>query len=200
MHKPSDGFVHLCKFSRIRLRFLSSDHGRFLACQITTRLQCVNSHIHERTAARQLLVETPLFWITNFESKTRFDHLDRSELFIPCHLNTLEMVRFVLASIPNCELPVGCLTSGYHVTAVGSRIRHRLFAQNMLARFGRSNGVFGMHAVWQDNVNEIDGLIRRQLVEAVVVIDMAGANTVFFGPQFLFVRRSSHNRSQFTVC
>src|SRR5258707_10330416 len=69
----------------------------------------------------------------------------------------------------------------------------------MLSGFGRADGVFGMHRVWQRDINSIDGGIVGDLVEVFVAINGAWRNVVFGCNALRFIAMTTDQRSDLRV-
>jgi len=98
------------------------------------------------------------------------DHLGRSEFAGACNANGLFVVGLVPAAVRDHQLSARLAPGIDHLLAIIRRIGHGLFRQDVFARLKSANCVFGMHSVWQNNVNDVYfGVVLNRIVVLVVV-------------------------------
>ena len=104
-----------------------------------------------------------------------------------------------MQSVPNSQLYPGRFTGIDNSVALGHIKGHGLFADNVFASLCCPYGKFGMHAVGKDHINDIDSIIRGNLVEVFVIVDVLFPDPVFLHPFFGFGRGPGYDSSQMTV-
>ncbi len=117
-------------------------------------------------------------WVAHIEAVVADDRDERSEFLGARDANHLAIEGLVLAAIGDHQLALRLLAGGDHGFAVGNRSGHRLFAQHMLAGLEAANGVFGVHAVGQHDVNDVDVGIVLQLVVGLVAVDVLRVDAI----------------------
>lgn len=83
-----------------------------------------------------------------------------------------------------------------HLLTLCNIQRHGLFANDMLTGSGRPDGVFGMHGIGQDNINNINIRVLGNFIEGAVVIDMRIGDLVLFSVEQLLLGRPSDKACQ----
>ncbi len=87
----------------------------------------------------------------------------------------IDIIGFEMDAISDTQLPVGRLGGGDHRRAFLGRRGHRLFAQHVLARLERADGIFGVQPDRQDDVDRIDILVVGDAVEIIVIVEFRDA-------------------------
>src|SRR5207245_10164482 len=84
--------VHAAELGGVREPLLRRDRRGLLSRDVTGRLQRVDADVHERAAARALLVQPPLGGIADAEAGGAFDGLDRAEALLAGGARHLQVV------------------------------------------------------------------------------------------------------------
>ena len=104
--------------------------------------------------------------------KTRIgkNHLRGAEVAGLRDANGFAIERFVAAAVGDHQFAIGFAAGVNHLLTFGRRVRHRLFAEHMLAGLKSAHRVLGVHAVGQHDVNHIHiGIVFDRIVILIVV-------------------------------
>jgi hypothetical protein len=151
---------------------------RLFAGEVARRIERVNADVHQRAAARHVLPEPPLFRIADVEPGVRQDDPRRSELRVPRVGDERLVVRLVAHPVVDHQLAVRRLRRRDHPLAVRRRVGHRLLAEHVLAGLERADRVLRVHAVRQNNVDDVDGRVAGEALVVVVVVDVLRVDAV----------------------
>ena len=161
-------------------RGVGGDVFRLFAGEVAAGVEGIDAYVEERSATGHLLAEPPLAG-GDVESEGAIDGLDLAERTGANELDGKEVGGFVVAAVGDHELDVGGLAGGDHLLGLGDVEAHGLFAEDVFAGLGGADGVFGVHGVWERDIDCIDGGVVRDLVKVFVVIDGVSRDVVLCG-------------------
>ena len=148
---------------------LRGEGGGLFAGDPADGVERVDAEIEERTASGELAVKPPAVELRAVEAALKA--LDLTDGARASDLANLLPHGIVLDAIGDHQLHVRLAAGVDHPGAFGGGDSHGLLAEDMLAGLGGADGVFGVHAVGQPDVDGIDLGIVRDLVEVLVVVD-----------------------------
>ena len=103
---------------------------------------------------------------------------DLAQLAVADQFDGAQVGGLVLAAVGDHEFPVGLLAGVDHGLGIGDGGGHGLFAEHVLAGLGRADGVLGVHAVGQGDVDGVDVFVVGDGVDSFVAVDVARGNAV----------------------
>ena len=154
--------------------------GGLFAGEIAGGVERVDADIHQRAAAGEFFVETPLAG-SFIETEGGFDGLDLADGAGANEIDGLEVGGLEVAAIGDHELDVGGFAGGDHPLTLGDIDGHGLFAEDVLAGLGRANGEVGVHGVGQRDVDGVDSFVGDDGIEVVVGVDGGFGDSVVGG-------------------
>ena len=172
------GLLDLGEELRLGLRqFLGRDRDRICIGRHAARVDRVDTHVQERAAAGELLLDAPSF-AAKRETVGGLDLHERSELLGLGQTDEFLMIRIEVEAIADGEALAGLLARSDHRVALGGRNGHRLLADDMLAGAEGIDDVLTVNPRGRHHIDDVDRLVRRDLVPLVVRIDIGFVEAV----------------------
>jgi hypothetical protein len=176
-------------------RFHRADRDRLLPRQIACGVEAVDADVHQRAAARQGPVEPPLAGL-GMETVLGGDQRRAADETGLHQRHGMQVVRLEMAAIADHQLALRLGGRRDHRLRFGRGYRHRLLAQHMLARLERADRIFGMHAVGQHDIDQVDvGIVRDPVIVAIVVAVRPG-DAILRAELLELGRRAAHQPTQ----
>ena len=176
------------------------DFDRLLAGEVPRGVERVDADVHQRAAAGHRLAEPPLRRVADVEAGVGQDHPRRPHLGgVLRHLDHRLVVRLVPDAVADHQLAAGRLGRRDHLLALLRRVGHRLLAQHVLAGLERADGVLGVHAVGQHDVDDVDVRVVRQAVVVVVGVDVLRVDAVHLRQVPGLLRPPAHEAHQLAL-
>src|ERR1051325_2668010 len=120
--------------------------------------------------------------------------LGRAKIVGARNADGFAIVRLVAATVGDHQLAAGFPRGIDHLLALGRSASHGFLGEDMLAGLQSTDGVFGMHAIWKDDVNNIDFGVFLDGVIVLVVVNASWIYAVTHGQLVGFVRMAAYKR------
>src|SRR5271170_3061457 len=170
--------------------------GGLFATEISRGVQGVDADVHHGAAAGHIFFEAPLIGIGGVKAGVCENHLGGAEFAGARNANGLLVVGFVTATVGNHELFVRGAAGVDHFLAFGGSAGHGLFGQHVFAGLEPADGVLGVHAVGQDDVDDVDFRIVFDRVIVLVVVNVLKVDAVAHRELFGFIRMAADKGNQ----
>ncbi|MEG8055676.1 hypothetical protein QP150_01725 [Sphingomonas sp. 22L2VL55-3] len=170
-------------------------HGDgFLPEQVAHRVERVRPHVRHRTAP--VTVVTARIGLSDILREYRDEAAQLAELAVASAGDHLDRARFVVEAIGDHQLGAALLLRGDDLFGFGDAGRHRLFEQDVDARFERRNRVLQMEKVRR---RDIDGVDLARLEQFVILFVRPCLDTVEFGEVVRLDRIARDQRREFRI-
>ena len=122
------------------------------------------------------------------------DDLSRAQFMGARNPDGFTIVRLISATVGNHQLAAGFARGIDHLLALGRSVGHRLLGEDMLAGLQSTDGIFGMHPIGQNDVNNVDFGVVFDGVIVLVVKDVFWIYAVTQRQLVGFVRMAAYKR------
>lgn len=179
---PGEDLRHLREnFLSFCCRLGRDVHG-FLSLDVACTLYGIDAKIIQGASAHAFHELPRACFRCKRISKRGFDVVDWSEGLALSKAFCFDEIRIIVHAVADRELAVGLLCRLDHLLGLARGQGHGFFADDVFASLKRLDGIFGMHAVGQYDVDNIDVLVVGDVVEVRIVVDILLWNVVLFRP------------------
>ena len=166
-----NGFVDFLELDGVGLDLGGADPDRIFAGEHARGLQAIDADIHERAAAGERAIQTPLLGIADGKAEVGVDDLHVTQHFFARQPDALEMVGVELRAVTHAQHLAGLLAGIEHALRALYGNLQRLLAEHVFAGGGGGERVFHVQRVRRHHVNDVDVRVRRHLRHVLVVVD-----------------------------
>ena len=169
----------------------SVDFDRVGAGEVAEGLDGVDSDFADGAVAAELSLGVPAVVPAHGEAVVAADGSEGSEGAGAAEAHGLEVVRLEVAAVADAESPVDLLRHGDHFFGFFQIASHRLFAADMLSGGEGAHGELVVRSGRGDDVDDFDVRVVFDLLQVLVVVDLAFGDAIFAGDSLGFVRATA---------
>lgn len=169
----------------------SVDFDRVGAGEVAEGLDGVDSDFADGAVAAEFALGVPAVVPAHGEAVVAADGSERSEGAGAAEAHGLEVVRLEVAAVADAESLVDLLGHGDHFFGFLQVAGHGLFAADVLSGGEGAHGELVVRSGRGDDVDDFDVRVVFDLLQVLVVVDLAFGDAVFGGDSLGFVRTTA---------
>ena len=113
------------------------------------------------------------------------------------HADHFQIVRLIAATVGNHQFAIRFARGVDHRQTIGWRVRHGFFRQHMLASLVPPNRIFGVHAIGENDVDDVDFGVVANIVVVLIVVNVLRVDSVLQCKSVCFVGMAANQSNHF---